>query len=75
MLLADLVIDGARVETVELPTDFTTRRYVPFFRYELPRGHHSVTIRLRNPDAHAALALERVIVYDSPGSARAAGRR
>jgi hypothetical protein len=75
VLLADLVIDGERVETVELPTDFTTRRYVPFFRYELPRGHHAVTIRLRNPDAHAALALERVIVYDSPGSARAAARR
>jgi hypothetical protein len=63
VLVADVFIDGALAETVELPTDVSRRRYVPFWRYGLTPGSHAVRIKLRNPSPDLAVFLERVVVY------------
>jgi hypothetical protein len=62
VLTTDVYVDGRLVETAELPTDFTRRRFVPFYRYELPRGRHTVRLALRNPPARGRVALDHVIV-------------
>ena len=62
---AEMYIDDKLVETVSLPADFTTRRFTPFWRYQLPKGNHKVRIKLLNPADDAKLFLGKVIVYDT----------
>lgn len=64
VLTADVYVGGRLAETAELPTGFNRRRFVPFYRYELPRGRHRVRLAVRNPSERARVWLERVIVYD-----------
>ena len=63
MLTADVFIDGQQVETVQLPTNLTARRYAPFWRYELPQGKHTVRLKIRNPAPGAFVTLDRAVVY------------
>jgi hypothetical protein len=63
VIAADVFVDGALVETIELPTNVTRRRYAPFWRYNLPAGKHTVRVKLRNPTADTWIQLDRVIVY------------
>ncbi len=63
VLRVDMFVDDVKVETVELPTNFTARRFVPFWRYELPNGRHSVRLVVTNPTAGASLHLQRAIIY------------
>jgi hypothetical protein len=65
VMIADVYIDDRLVETIDLPTDFTRRRFTPFWKYGLPDGKHTVRLKLRNPSADASVSLERVIVYGS----------
>lgn len=65
VILADVFIDDRLVEEVELPTSVARRRYVPFWKYELPDGKHTVRLKIRNPSPDASLTLERVVVYGS----------
>ncbi len=65
LLVAEMFIDGERIETTELPTDFTKRKFVPFWRYQLEDGKHTVRIRIENPTVAATLHLERAIIYGS----------
>lgn len=69
-LTAEMYVDGELVETSKLPTRFTTRKYTPFWRYQLHAGTHEVRIRLLNPDPDAYLRLDDVIIYaDQPREA------
>jgi hypothetical protein len=63
VLVAEVTIDGGPAETIELPTNHARRRYVPFWKYELAPGRHTVRIRLRETPPDASLFLERVVVY------------
>lgn len=64
-LNGELWIDGKLVASVVLPTAFRTRRYVPFYRYELADGKHTVKIVLREPSKTRYLQANRAIVYGS----------
>lgn len=60
---AELYIDNKLVETAELPTNFTTRRYELFWKYQLPKQKHTVKIKLLNPDVEHKIRIDEVIVY------------
>src|SRR5690606_11512791 len=66
---AEVYIDGELAESPVLPTYYQSRRFIPFYRYNLPRGEHNVRIRVVNRAPAARLRLDRVIVYDiQPGT-------
>jgi inosine-uridine nucleoside N-ribohydrolase len=65
VVVVDVYIDGRMAETVELPTNVARRKYVPFWKYELPEGKHTVRLKIRNPSPGATISLERAIVYGS----------
>lgn len=63
----EMRIDGQWVETASLPTDFVTRRYTPFWKYQLPPGRHKVEWTVLNPTTEAMLQLRSAIIYaDKP---------
>ena len=67
-IVADMYVDDRLVETIELPTNITRRRYTPFWRYGLQEGKHVVRLKIRNPSADASVSLERAVIYGSkPG--------
>jgi hypothetical protein len=65
VIAAEMYVDDALVETVELPTNLSRRKYIPFWKYELEDRKHSVRVKIRNPTPDASLSLERAIVYGS----------
>lgn len=60
---AELRVDGELVETAQWPTDFVTRRFYLFWRYELPEGDHEVEVRLLNPTDEARVMLDGITIY------------
>ena len=65
MVEVDVYLDGQQVESVRLPTRFKERRFIPFWRYELPDGPHTVRLVVQNPSPTAYVWLERAILYGS----------
>ena len=65
VLSVDVFVDDVKVEAVELPTNATRRRFIPFWRYGLPDGRHAVRLTVRNPAPGASMTLQRAIVYGS----------
>ncbi|HEY4195302.1 MAG TPA: ADP-ribosylglycohydrolase family protein [Mucilaginibacter sp.] len=64
---AEVYIDGDKVETMKLPTDFTTRRLELFWKYQLPDKKHTLRIKVLNPNADYFLNSSEYIVYkDKP---------
>jgi hypothetical protein len=64
-------VDGKLVETVKLPSNQTTRRFVAFWRYQLPNGKHTVRLKLANPAEGGVVALDYAILYsDKPSRPR-----
>ena len=63
VLRVDMFVDEVKVETIDLPTSFTSRRYVPFWRYDMPEGRHTVRLVITNPAPGVSLQLQRAIVY------------
>ena len=61
----DVVIDGEFSETVKLPTAFKTRRFYLIWKYQLPEGHHTVQLKLKNPSDTRHVNLDNVLIYDS----------
>jgi hypothetical protein len=62
-LEVEMYIDGELVETSRLPTDHTTRKNVPFWRYQLTPGKHTVRLKLLNPSDDAFIRLDNLVVY------------
>lgn len=60
---ADLYIDGRKVETADLPTDFTSRRLELFWNYHLPNKEHTVKIVVNNPTDEAEIRTSDYIIY------------
>jgi ADP-ribosylglycohydrolase len=68
VIVVEMHIDDRMVETVKLPTNFTGRRFTPFWKYGLPEGKHAVRLKLGNPSPDVSVALERAVIYASkPG--------
>jgi hypothetical protein len=64
---AELYIDGNLTETSELPADFTTRKYDLFWKYKLPKQHHTVKIKLLNANDTQVIRIDDLIIYsDKP---------
>jgi hypothetical protein len=63
VLTVDMFVDDARVETIELPTNLTRRRFIPFWRYGLPDGAHTVRLKVRDQAPGTTLRLQRAIIY------------
>jgi hypothetical protein len=53
------------VETVELPTNVNRRRFIPFWRYAMTDGRHTVRLVVQRSEAGASLRLQRAIIYGS----------
>jgi hypothetical protein len=60
---AELYLDGEKVETAKLPTDFTTRRLDLFWKYQLTDKKHSVRVKVLNPNSDYYLNTSGYIVY------------
>ena len=65
----ELYIDGKLVETIELPSNFTTRRHELFWKYQLPNQKHTVRIKLLNPEKENPIHIEDVLVYSNKPNA------
>ncbi|SFQ80990.1 ADP-ribosylglycohydrolase family protein [Hymenobacter arizonensis] len=62
-----VTIDNQAPETVDLPTAFTTRRYDLAWKYQLPKGKHTVRLKLLNPSPELECKLGEVFIYsDKP---------
>jgi hypothetical protein len=59
----ELYVDGKLTETAELPSNYTTRRYELFWKYNLPNTKHQVRVRLLNPDEKNRIRIDDVIIY------------
>lgn len=68
-LSATMYIDGEKVETADFPTDYRYRRYDLFWKYQLPKGKHTVKIELDEPSEKYFLRSRDYVVYsDDPVS-------
>lgn len=65
----DLLIDGEKIEQFRMPTNYTTRRHEIFWKYQLPKGKHTVKIIITNPKKGYRVSAHDYLVYsDSPVS-------
>jgi hypothetical protein len=63
----ELYIDGILAEKPELPSNYTTRRYEICWRYDLPKGKHSVELKILNADDNHPVNIADAICYtDKP---------
>ena len=63
----EMYIDGKLVEVSDLSTNFTIRKYTPFWRYQLPMGKHNVRFKVLNPTDKAEIHFDDVVIYsDQP---------
>lgn len=58
-----LYVDDRPGVPVELPVNFTTRRYELCWQYQLPKAHHTVKLKIANPSTMYEIRLGDVIVY------------
>jgi len=65
LLEVEVYIDDSLVETTELPTAYRTRKFIPFWMYELTDGDHEVRLEVTNPSENAFINLQRAIIYGS----------
>jgi len=64
---AEMYIDGQLVETANLPASYTTRRHELFWKYQLPKGKHTVTFKWLNPVNNASVNFGETLIYsDTP---------
>ncbi len=60
-------LDGKLIETVNLPADNLKRRHDIFWKYQLPKGKHTVTFKWLNPSKDATIHFRNALIYsDKP---------
>jgi hypothetical protein len=62
--IAEMYINGKLYETTKWPTNFTTRRFYLFWKYQLPKDNYEVRIKVINPIKSAEVSLESIVFYD-----------
>ncbi len=60
----EVYIDDKLVETTAVPTNYTTRKNTPFWKYQLPKGKHKLFLKILNPTEKAAMYLRNIVIYD-----------
>jgi hypothetical protein len=71
----EVYIDGVLAEKPQLPVNFTTRRHELAWNYSLPKGKHTVQLKLTNPVKGEEVRAGDVIVYsDKPVNGIAANQ-
>jgi hypothetical protein len=60
----EMSIDGELVQTSTLPINNITRKFIPFWKYQLPRGIHTVQLKVLNPTKIASIRLSHAIFYN-----------
>ena len=63
VLQTELYVDDKLVEKPRMPVSFTTRKYDLAFKYGLPKGKHSVKLKILNPGKEHPLRVNEAIVY------------
>lgn len=59
----EIYMDGELSETVELPTDFKKRRCELYWKYQLPKGKHTLSFKWLNPGKDINLRLTKMVIY------------
>jgi hypothetical protein len=68
-LEAELHVDGELVTTSKLPNNYTTRKNTLFWKYQLPKGKHTVRIVVLNATDEISLEVSDAIIYsDKPSN-------
>lgn len=63
----ELYLNDKLIESPALPVNFTTRRYELCWKYQLPKGHHAVRLKIKNPNPQHPIRLGEAIIYsDQP---------
>jgi len=63
VLRATLYIDDQPAVPINLPANFTTRRYELCWKYGLPKEHHRIRLKINNPSKEYEIRLQDAIVY------------
>jgi ADP-ribosylglycohydrolase len=58
----EVSVDG-QMEKIKCPVVFSQRRYDLFWKYNLPNGKHTITLKLLNPDVAYSLRVNDLLVY------------
>jgi len=60
---AALYVDDQPAVSINLPVNYTTRRYELCWQYGLPKGHHRIRLKITNPSKEYEIRLLDAIVY------------
>jgi len=60
---SEVYIDGKLVETPKLPANYTIRRYDLAWKYQLPKGKHTIKFKITNPSDKYLISNAETIVY------------
>jgi len=60
---AVLYVDDQPAVSINLPVNYTTRRYELCWQYGLPKGHHRIKLKISNPSKEYEIRLLDAIVY------------
>jgi hypothetical protein len=56
-------LDGKLLETANLPTSFKDRRHEIAWKYELPKGKHTVKLKMLNPNPELDCRIGEILIY------------
>jgi hypothetical protein len=59
----EMYIDDVLTATTKLPTNNIKRKFIPFWKYQLPAGKHKVRLKVLNPTDQARIRLTNAIIY------------
>lgn len=65
VLQAKVKVDGQEIETANWPTEENNRRFHLAWKFELPRGKHTLELQLLNPTDKVQAVLKDLVVYDN----------
>jgi hypothetical protein len=70
VLELDVFAEGELLETVKLPTQSLVRRHDVAWKYDLPEGKHTITLKARNIPQGYRVDTGDLLVYstDDPGT-------
>ena len=59
----ELYVDDNLVESPKLPASYTTRRYELCWKYDLPKGKHTVKLKILNPSKDEEFNSSEALIY------------
>ena len=59
----ELYVDGKLAEIASLPVNYIIRRYDFFWNYNLPKGPHTVKVKILNPNKEEEIRGVKALIY------------